>query len=193
MGNRLSKIYTRTGDDGTSALADGSRLAKDDLRFDAMGALDNVNAHIGLLRAYLAEHSTQDTQRHIIDRELGDIQHRLFNIGGELALPNHAAIGYVALTADAISTLEAQLDTHNAALPYLKEFILPAGSKATAVAHVARAACRDAERLCVALQARDSNLSAATLGYLNRLSDYLFVLARVIARMDGGQEVLWRA
>ncbi|UXZ05747.1 cob(I)yrinic acid a,c-diamide adenosyltransferase [Moraxella nasicaprae] len=184
MGNRLSKITTRTGDDGTTGMADGSRLSKADLRFDAMGVIDGLNAHIGLLQAYLDDPK--------IIKQLSDIQHRLFNIGGELALPNHADIGYIAITDTDIILLEEQLDEHNDTLPYLKEFILPAGSVATAQTHIARSICRDAERTLIKLSLRDGNIRKQTLQYLNRLSDYLFVLARVVVRLDGGQEVLWQ-
>lgn len=186
MGNRLSKITTRTGDDGTTGMADGSRLSKSDLRFDAMGAVDGLNAQIGLLQAHLAQ------KLPTVCDEIGIIQHKLFNIGGEIALPNHAEIGYVAITTDDITTVERWLEQHNEPLPYLQDFILPAGSVATAQTHVVRASCRDAERLLVRLSERDGNISHASKQYLNRLSDYLFVLARVVARLDGGQEVLWQ-
>lgn len=186
MGNRLSKITTRTGDDGTTGLGNGERLPKSDLRFDAMGAVDGLNAHIGLLQAHLIHQLPK------VCSELGMIQHKLFNIGGEIALPNHREIGYVALVGDDVLWLERQMNAHHDALPYLKEFILPAGSVATAQAHVARSVCRDAERSVIRLYERDGNVSADCMRYLNRLSDYLFVLARVIARMDGGQEVFWQ-
>lgn len=186
MGNRLSKITTRTGDDGTTGMADGGRLSKADLRFDAMGAVDMLNAQIGLLQAHLVEKLPQ------ICDELSVVQHKLFNIGGEIALPDHAAMGYVAIDDAALVQIEGWLGAHNDSLPYLKEFILPAGSVATATAHIARCGCRDAERLAVRLFERDGNVSKNTLRYLNRLSDYLFVIARIIARFDGGSEVLWR-
>ncbi|USZ15875.1 cob(I)yrinic acid a,c-diamide adenosyltransferase [Moraxella sp. FZLJ2107] len=186
MGNRLSKITTRTGDDGTTGLGDGSRLSKADLRFDTMGVVDGLNAHMGLLQAYLA-----DKLPKAVD-EISVIQHKLFNIGGEIALPNHREIGYIAISDDDVAVLETWADAHNEHLPYLKEFILPAGSVATAQAHIARSVCRDAERLTVRLNDRDGNISHATMRYLNRLSDYLFILARIVARLDGGSEVLWR-
>ncbi len=185
MGNRLSKITTRTGDDGTTGLADGTRLPKDDLRFDAMGSIDTLNAHIGLLQAYLDKDDT-------IYQQLSTIQHRLFNIGGEIALPNHASIGYIAISDNHLIALESDIDTHNHTLPYLKEFILPAGSLATCTAHLARCLCRDSERLLVRLSRRDNNISQNSLKYLNRLSDYLFIIARIIARRDNGSEVLWQ-
>ncbi|MFC0819992.1 cob(I)yrinic acid a,c-diamide adenosyltransferase [Moraxella marmotae] len=187
MGNRLSKITTRTGDDGSTGLGDGSRLPKTDLRFDAMGVVDGLNAQLGLLQAYVMDSNPS------IVHQISVIQHKLFNIGGEIALPNHADIGYIAITPDDITTLEQWTDTHNDGLPYLKEFILPAGSVATAQTHIARATCRDAERVLLRLAARDGNINRQSTQYLNRLSDYLFVLARVIARMDGGSEVLWQA
>lgn len=184
MGNRLSKIYTRTGDNGTTGLADNTRLAKDDLRFDTMGAVDNLNAQIGLLIAYLNDI--------IILSQLNKIQHKLFNIGGELALPNHQQLGYIAITEEDVITLENWIDEFNQNLPYLKEFILPAGSVATAQAHIARCFCRDSERLIIRLDKRDNNISQMVKQYLNRLSDYLFVLARVIVRQDNGQEIFWQ-
>lgn len=181
MGNRLSKIYTRTGDDGTTGMADGSRLSKADLRFEAMGKIDLLNSQIGLLRGYLtqAEHGE-------FDKKLSRLQHQLFNIGGELAMPEWQGI-----SSDYIVELETQIDDWNETLPPLKDFILPAGSIATSQTHIARCLARDSERLLVALHERDGNVSAMTLQFINRLSDWLFVLARVVARLDGGQEVLW--
>lgn len=181
MGNRLSKIYTRTGDDGTTGMADGSRLAKSDLRFDAMGKVDLLNSHVGLLRGYLAQ-----AHHHEFDSKLSRIQHQLFNLGGELAMPDYAGI----LT-DYITELEQQIDDWNTRLPPLKDFILPAGSIATSQVHIARCYCREAERILVALNARDGNVTRTSLQFINRLSDWLFVLARVVARLDDGQEVLW--
>lgn len=181
MGNRLTKIYTRTGDDGTTGLADGSRVAKSDLRFDAMGALDLLNAQLGMVRSLL-------TDQPDIDDGLSIIQHVLFNLGGELAMPE-----YVGVTAAHVTALEAQIDVWNADLPPLKDFILPAGSVACCQVHIARATARDAERVLVRLQARDGDVSATGLQFINRLSDYLFVLARVVSRLDGGQTVLWDA
>lgn len=161
MGNRLSKIYTRTGDDGTTGLGDGSRLNKDELRFDVMGAVDGLNAYIGLLIAYLTDQK--------INQQLSQIQHKLFNIGGEIALPNHQEIGYVAITDDDIAMLERWIDEYNEQLPYLKEFILPAGSVATAQCHIARCSCRDSERLIIRLDRQDGNISKSVKCYLNRL------------------------
>lgn len=179
MGNRLTKIYTRTGDNGTTGLADGSRVAKSDVRFDAMGALDLLNAQLGMVRSLLADKPK-------FDDSLSMIQHVLFNLGGELAMPE-----YIGVTADHVTALETQIDTWNADLPPLKDFILPAGSVACCQVHIARATARDAERVLVRLQTRDGDVSAAGLQFINRLSDYLFVLARVVSRLDGGQEVVW--
>lgn len=191
MGNRLSKIYTRTGDDGTTGMADGSRVSKADLRFDAMGKIDLLNSQIGLLRGYLTQDS-QDQPNHVqpnhaqFDAKLSRLQHQLFNLGGELAMPE-----YHGILADYVIELENQIDEWNTHLPPLKDFILPAGTIVTSQVHIARCYCRDAERLLVALNSRDDNVSAISLQFINRLSDWLFVLARVVARLDAGQEVLW--
>ena len=179
MANRLSKIYTRTGDNGTTGMADGSRVSKADLRFYAMGSVDLLNSHIGLLRGYLNNQSDLDTL-------LSQLQHLLFNIGGELAMPE-----YQGINPSDVTYLEHQIDTWNADLPYLKDFILPAGTIVTSQVHIARCYCRDAERLLVALNSRDDNVSPISLQFINRLSDWLFVLARIVARLDAGQEVLW--
>lgn len=184
MGNRLSKIYTRTGDDGTTALGNNTRLEKDDLRFDAMGAIDGLNAQIGLLLSYLSHEQ--------IGQQLEQIQHKLFNIGGELSLPNHREIGYIAIYHEDVANLEHWIDSYNEHLPFLKEFILPAGSISTANAHIARCICRDCERLLIRLDKRDNNINQITKQYINRLSDYLFVIARVIVRQDNGWEVFWQ-
>lgn len=181
MANRLSKIYTRTGDNGTTGMADGSRLSKADLRFDAMGKIDLLNSQIGLLRGYLIQ-----AQHGEFDKNLSRLQHQLFNIGGELAMPEWQGI-----LSDYVVELETQIDDWNETLPPLKDFILPAGSIATCQTHIARCTCREAERILVALYQRDNNVSQASLQFINRLSDWLFVLARVVARLDGGQEVLW--
>jgi cob(I)alamin adenosyltransferase len=178
MGNRLSKIYTRTGDDGSTGLGDGARVPKDSKRVEAYGTVDELNSSIGLL---LAERLPQD-----ISEVLTRIQHELFDLGSELCVP-----GYTAITAEHIGWLEQTLDRFNAELPPLKEFILPGGSRAAAVCHLARTVCRRAERRTLTLH-HDSPLNSDVLRYLNRLSDLLFVLARVIARQNGNTEVLWK-
>ena len=177
MGNRLSKIYTRTGDDGTTGLGDGSRVAKNSLRVEAYGTVDEANSCLGLL---LASELPGDV-RELLTR----VQHQLFDLGGELCIPGHAAI----FDAD-IDALEARLDHYNDALPALKDFILPGGGEAAARCHVARTVVRRAERETVALD-RQENVRPQAIRYLNRLSDLLFVLARVLARASGHGEVLW--
>ena len=177
MGNRLSRIYTRTGDDGTTGLADGSRLAKDSRRVAAMGDLDELNANLGVVLAHPLPAPVRET--------LTDAQHTLFDVGAELAMPPASIVG------DArVEALEAALDALNADLPPLKEFILPGGGGGACAAHVARAVCRRAERGLVALAA-DEPVNEASRRYVNRLSDYLFVAARVLARAGSG-EVYWR-
>lgn len=179
MGHRLSKIYTRTGDDGTTGLGDGSRTPKDSLRVEAYGTVDELNSFVGLLRAELpAEHAAQTL--------LSRVQHELFDLGGELCIP-----GYSLIKEEGITRLENGIDGLNEHLPPLKDFILPGGSKAASQAHVARTVCRRAERRVQSL-AQAETLSPLGLQYLNRLSDYLFVLARTLARENGGTEVLWQ-
>ncbi|RZU36988.1 cob(I)alamin adenosyltransferase [Fluviicoccus keumensis] len=179
MGHRLSKIYTRTGDDGTTGLGDGSRTPKDSLRVEAYGTVDELNSQIGLLRAEL-------TTDHPSQALLSRIQHELFDLGGELCIP-----GYSLIKEEGIERLENGIDALNEHLPPLKDFILPGGSKPASLAHVARTVCRRAERRVHSL-AQAESLSPLGLRYLNRLSDYLFVLARALARENGGQEVLWQ-
>lgn len=178
MGNRLSKIYTRTGDDGTTGLADGNRVAKNALRVEAMGTVDELNCHLGLLLECL------DSDDVFIE-PLQRVQHHLFDLGGEFAIPDSQII-----TGEHIEWLERTLDRHNADLPPLKNFILPGGSPAAAQCHMARAVCRRAERVVVAL-GQEESINANARQYLNRLSDLLFVLARVLARRNGGEEILW--
>jgi len=155
MGNRLSKIYTRTGDDGTTGLGDGSRTEKDSLRVVAYGTTDELNSIVGM-------------------------------VGGELCIPGHQAI-----QESHVTWLENALDHFNESLPALKDFILPGGSQAASTCHLARTVCRRAERQVVSLQ-RDEEVPPFSMKYLNRLSDLLFVIARVVARLDGGSEVLWQ-
>jgi cob(I)alamin adenosyltransferase len=177
VGNRLSKIYTRTGDDGSTGLGDGTRVAKDSARVNAYGTVDEANSCIGLLLAC----EVPDDVRTVLTR----IQHQLFDLGGELCIPGHAAIH----DAD-IDALEARLDHYNDALPPLKDFILPGGGEAAARCHVARTVVRRAERDTVTLSRHDA-VRPQAIRYLNRLSDLLFVLARVLARASGHGEVLW--
>jgi cob(I)alamin adenosyltransferase len=178
LGNRLSKIYTRTGDDGSTGLGDGSRVGKDSLRVAAYGTVDEANSAIGLL---LAAEVPAD-----IRELLTTVQHQLFDLGGELCIPGHAAIH----DAD-VDALERALDAFNAPLPPLREFILPGGGDAAARCHLARTIVRRAERETVALS-REESVRPQPVRYLNRLSDLLFVLARVLARASGHGEVTWR-
>ncbi len=179
MGNRLSKIYTRTGDDGTTGLGDGTRVRKDDARVEAYGTVDELNSAIGVLLAVPG-------LPHAVTSCLTEVQHELFDLGGELCIPGHRAIH-----ARHVTRLEEVLDGFNDALPPLKEFILPGGGAGAAACHVARAVARRAERRVWTL-AKSESLSADLTQYLNRLSDLLFVLARVIVRHERGAEVLWR-
>lgn len=177
MGNRLSKIYTRTGDDGTTGLGDGKRTRKDSLRVEAFGAVDELNSCIGVLVAELGDDAPAAM--------LIDIQHDLFDLGGELCIP-----GTTLIEERHISRLEAELDQLNEDLPPLKDFILPGGSRNAALAHQARTVCRRAERRTIALS-REEEVHGPVIRYLNRLSDLLFVLARSLCRRDGADEVLW--
>lgn len=183
MGNRLSKIYTKTGDDGTTGLGDGTRVAKDSARVAAYGTVDEANSAIGLV---LASHVPTAPLPGGIRELLTTVQHQLFDLGGELCIPGHAAI----FDAD-IDALERALDAHNAPLPPLKDFILPGGGDAAARCHLARTIVRRAERETVTL-ARHDAVRPEAIRYLNRLSDLLFVLARVLARASGEGEVLWK-
>ena len=178
MGNRLTRIYTRTGDDGSTGLGDGSRVGKDAARVAAFGTVDEANSALGVLLAV-----TLPADVHAL---LTTLQHQLFDLGGELCIPGHAAI-----FDDDVATLERHLDHFNAGLPVLKEFILPAGGEAAARCHLARTIVRRAERETVVLS-RVETVRPQALQYLNRLSDLLFVLARVLARADGQGEVLWQ-
>lgn len=179
MGHRLSKIYTRTGDAGTTGLADGQRVAKTDPRIEAVGAIDELNSALGLV---LAETIGDPRIRTTLTR----IQNDLFDAGAELSLPGHSAI-----QAATVGVLEADLDALNEHLPPLREFILPGGGRAAAACHLARAIARRAERRAWAL-ATESDIEDALLHYLNRLSDYLFVAARCLARENGGTEIFWQ-
>lgn len=179
MGNRLSKIYTRTGDDGTTGLGDGSRTPKDSVRVEAYGSVDEANSAIGLVLSTpgIAEE---------IRRCLVEVQHDLFELGGELCIPGHSAV-----TAEFVARLEADLDRFNKPLPALKEFILPGGGPGAAACHIARTVVRRAERRANTL-ANVEDVRPEVIHYLNRLSDLLFVVARVLARNESGEEVLWK-
>lgn len=177
MGNRLSKIYTRTGDKGTTGLGTGERVDKDDLRVETFGTVDELNSIIGLVLASELDEPVRDC--------LTRTQHELFDLGGELCMP-----GYTLIPDACVAQLEEDLDRFNEDLPPLKDFILPGGSEAAARCHLARTVCRRAERLMVSLS-KVEDLNEVSLRYLNRLSDLLFVIARTVARANGGSEVLW--
>jgi cob(I)alamin adenosyltransferase len=178
MGNRLSKIATRTGDNGTTGLGDGSRTEKDSDRIASLGDVDELNSFVGLL---LCEPMPDDLRE-----ELVTIQHDLFDLGGELCIP-----GYQMITEAHVERLDALLAKYNATLPVLQEFILPAGSKAASIAHVCRTVCRRAERAIVTL-GKSEKINEHPRQYVNRLSDLMFVLARVLNRFAGGSDVLWQ-
>lgn len=178
MGNRLSKIYTKTGDDGTTGLGDGSRVSKDSMRVEAYGTVDEANSAIGMI---LSNESVPDD----VGRYLTEVQHDLFELGGELCIPGHSAI-----EDNFIDRLERNLDRLNADLPALKDFILPGGGPATSACHLARTIVRRAERRVTTLRSQEA-VRDEVLRYLNRLSDLLFVIARVLARQESGQEVIW--
>lgn len=178
MGHRLSKIYTRTGDSGMTGLSDGQRVDKDSARIEAIGTIDELNSHIGAILA----HEIPIHARECLTR----IQHHLFDLGGELSIPGH-----ILVQPNYVEQLEKWLDSFNSELPPLKEFILPGGNPAAASCHIARAVCRRAERRITSLKKQES-INEQTLKYLNRLSDLLFVMARFLARQNGGHEVLWQ-
>jgi cob(I)alamin adenosyltransferase len=179
MGNRLTQIATRTGDAGTTGLGDNTRVSKNSLRVHAMGDVDELNSHIGVL---LCEDMAADVRTLLVE-----IQHQLFNLGGELSIP-----GYELLKPEAVLALDEALATHNEQLPRLQEFILPAGSRAASQAHVCRTVARRAERAVVAL-GNEEAIKETPRQYLNRLSDLMFVLARVLNRMNGGDDVYWKS
>jgi cob(I)alamin adenosyltransferase len=178
MGNRLSKIATRTGDNGTTGLGDGSRTEKDSVRISTLGEVDELNSFVGLL---LCEEMPAELRE-----ELVSIQHDLFDLGGELCIP-----GYQLITDDHVARLDALLEKYNATLTPLKDFILPAGSRAASIAHVCRTVCRRAERSIVSL-GRNETINEHPRQYVNRLSDLMFVLSRVLNRFAGGSDVLWQ-
>jgi len=179
MGNRLTQIATRTGDNGSTGLGDNQRVSKNSLRVHAMGEVDELNSHIGVL---LCEDLPADVRELLVE-----IQHQLFNLGGELSIP-----GFELLKAEAVLALDEALASYNEQLPRLQEFILPAGSRAAALAHVCRTVARRAERAVVAL-GNEEAIKEAPRQYLNRLSDLMFVLARVLNRMNGGDDVYWKS
>lgn len=179
MGKRLTQIATRTGDNGTTGLGDNTRVSKSNLRVCAMGDVDELNSNVGLL---LCETMPQEVRELLID-----IQHQLFNLGGELSIP-----GFELLKQEALLQLDQALEQFNAQLPRLEEFILPAGSRAASQAHVCRTVARRAERAVVALSA-EQTVREVPRQYLNRLSDLLFVLSRVLNRMNGGDDVYWKS
>lgn len=179
MGNRLTEIATRTGDNGTTGLGNHQRVSKNSLRIHAMGDVDELNSHIGLLLCEALPPAMREL--------LIDVQHELFNLGGELSIP-----GYELLKTSAVLHLDEALADFNAALPRLLEFILPAGTRAASQAHVCRTIARRAERAVVAL-GNEESLNDTPRQYLNRLSDLMFVLARVLNRMDGGDDVYWHS
>lgn len=187
MGNRLSKISTKTGDTGETGLGDGSRISKSSERISVIGDADELNSWVGVLRSELPEDDE-------FQPVLNQIQHDLFDLGGELCVP-----GYRALSPEMLSGVEDKLVEINEALPPLKDFILPGGSKTASYCHIARSVCRRAERSIVILHQSqtdaDENTAVSPLAiqYLNRLSDFFFVLARALARRDGGSEVLWQS
>ncbi len=183
MGNRLSKIYTRTGDAGTTGLGDGSRVAKDSLRIAAIGDVDELNSIIGILLTEALEAN--------IHAVLEDIQHDLFDMGGELCMPNINEIkSFAMIKAERVTALETQLDAWNDTLMPLKEFILPGGSRAAAYCHLARTVCRRAERQMTNLNNHEK-ITAISLQYINRLSDLLFVLCRILNKNAGVPDVHW--
>ena len=179
MGNRLTQIATRTGDAGTTGLGNNQRVSKNSLRVHAMGEVDELNAHLGVL---LCEDMPSDVRAVLVE-----IQHQLFNLGGELSIP-----GFELLKEEAVQALDAALATYNAQLPKLQEFILPAGTRAAALSHVCRTVARRAERAVVAL-GNEEAIQDAPRQYLNRLSDLMFVLARALNRLHGGDDVYWHS
>ena len=186
MGNRLSKIYTRTGDDGSTGMADGSRVSKADNLFSVMGDIDELNSHIGLVRAQLKRNKGQSIEKEFSEA-LVIIQHLLFNIGGELAMPE-----YEGVNATHIEWVEQQIDAMNTTLPPLKDFILPTGSVLVSQLHVARSVCRRAERQAVLLQQqRPDAIRLTAVSFINRLSDWLFVAARFCTDPEQVSEVMW--
>ena len=179
MGNRLSKIYTKTGDSGSTGLGNNSRIEKNHVRMDAIGDIDELNCNIGLL---LSEKLDLETNELLIK-----LQHSLFDLGGELSIPGSALV-----KEEMIEMLENEIDRLNEPLPALKEFILPRGDRKTAYSHVCRAVCRRAERKLVALHKGDKNMNLTSLKVINRLSDYFFVLSRFLNLSSSQDEIMWK-
>ena len=186
MGKRLSKIYTRTGDDGTTGTGTGDRLSKSSQVFVAMGDIDELNSHLGMVMALLSQDTPVNINQDDIAHTLSVIAHLLFNLGGELAMPK-----FVGITKTHTQFLENAIDKMNDTLPSLQDFILPKGTPLVCQIHIARSVARRAERNCVRLQEQTGQLSADSLTFINRLSDYLFVLARFVTPTDSVQETLW--
>jgi len=183
MGNRLSKIVTKTGDKGTTGLGDGNRVAKNSLRVEAMGTVDETNSIIGIV---IAQYGATDTANQAICNLLQNVQNDLFDLGGELSMP-----GFQLISENHVQRLENWIVEYNEELPPLKNFILPGGNRAASYCHLARSVCRRAERDVVTL-GQQEELNGPLQRYLNRLSDLLFVLARTLAKQDGGEEILWQ-
>ncbi|MEE8287789.1 MAG: cob(I)yrinic acid a,c-diamide adenosyltransferase [Nitrosomonadaceae bacterium] len=178
MANRLTRIYTRTGDDGTTSLGDGSRSTKESTRIEAIGTVDELNSCIGVLLTENLEPEMRDN--------LENIQHDLFDLGGDLSIPDR-----VSMSITQVTNLEDKLDQYNSTVPALKEFILPSGTRAAALCHVSRTVCRRAER-CVIRLSRTETVAPFIIQYLNRLSDFLFVLCRILNHQQGVGDVLWQ-
>ncbi len=178
MANRLTRIYTRTGDDGTTSLGDGSRSTKESTRIEAIGTVDELNSCIGVLLTENLEPGMRDN--------LENIQHDLFDLGGDLSIPDR-----VSMSKAQVTNLEDKLDQYNSTVPALKEFILPSGTRAAALCHVSRTVCRRAER-CVIRLSRTETVAPFIIQYLNRLSDFLFVLCRILNHQQGVGDVLWQ-
>ncbi len=187
MGNRLSKIYTRTGDDGTTGLAGGDRVAKDGLRMHAMGDVDELNSMLGVVVNRCRPGEGAGESSGALRENMISIQHDLFNLGGQLAMPD-----YEVLNQQRIDWLEETLDQMNEKLTPLKEFILPGGAESACFCNMARTICRRAERTLVALN-KESPVSAHMLSYINRLSDWLFIASRILNKVEGEAEVYWQS
>lgn len=185
MGHRLSKIYTRTGDQGQTGLGDGSRIGKDDLRIQVLGDIDELNATVGVLRSHLQISELAEKQS--FDEKLHFIQHWLFDLGGEICIPD-----YTLLNQQNIDFLEQDIDAMNSQLPMLKDFILPSGTLLCSYSHLARSVCRRAERHLIALHHRDGNIQHHAMAFLNRLSDWFFVISRTFQRLQQQKEVIWQ-